>query len=117
MKCVICDRCKEIIKNPRYGRVITCARPLKWPGDHGNVTYRGNDRQMNEIMWEKELCSKCLDELELFFESEPNSAPPNPVEPAPDDGEDPGDGGEDPGDDEQPENPGDNGGGDDGEEP
>lgn len=29
MKCIVCDRCKTIIENPRRCRVITCARPLK----------------------------------------------------------------------------------------
>ena len=29
MKCIVCDRCKAIIENPRRCRVITCARPLK----------------------------------------------------------------------------------------
>ncbi len=52
MKCLVCDRCKSIIKNPRRGRVITCARPLKPHAVCGNgkVPYRGNDPQQNDII-------------------------------------------------------------------
>lgn len=97
MKCIVCDRCKKIIENPRNCRVITCAKPLKPPIHNDNVPYRGNDRQQNDIFWEKEVCIDCLDALEEFFEqgAEP-VAPPEPDNPTdgdetadePDDGED-----------------------------
>lgn len=75
MKCIVCDRCNEIIKNPRHCHVITCARPLKPQIDNcGKTAYRGNDRQQNDIIWEKELCDNCLDELESFFETELDSS-------------------------------------------
>ena len=67
MKCIVCDRCKTIIENPRRCRVITCARPLKPRtvcDKGGKVPYRGNDPQQNDLLWEKEICDKCLDELE-----------------------------------------------------
>lgn len=82
MKCIVCDRCKTIIENPRKCRVITCARPLKprVACENGKVPYRGNDPQQNDIIWEKEICDKCLDDLEVFFETG-GSATPNPPEP------------------------------------
>ena len=49
MKCIVCDRCKTIIENPRRCRVITCARPLKPRtacDKGGKVPYRGNDPQV-----------------------------------------------------------------------
>lgn len=109
MKCIVCDRCKTIIENPRRCRVITCARPLKprTACDKGfKVPYRGNDPQQNDLIWEKEICDKCLDELEAFFEvgGDVEPHPPEPVEPDPDvptDPENPDEGGgenPDPGD-------------------
>lgn len=115
MKCIVCDRCKTIIENPRRCRVITCARPLKprTACDKGKAPYRGNDPQQNDLLWEKEICDKCLDELEAFFEAgeavEPH--PPEPVEPDPDIPTAP----EDPGEGETPPGTGDGGG--DGEDP
>lgn len=98
MKCIVCDRCKTIIENPRRCRVITCARPLKprTGCDKGKVPYHGNDPQQNDILWEKEICDKCLDELEAFFESGNDVAPhpPEPVEPDPDSPGESGEGGE-----------------------
>lgn len=90
MKCIVCDKCKEIIKNPRLVRVITCARPLRIPvGDcvAGKPEYRGNDRQQNDIFWEKEICDNCLGELEAFFESGGGATEPdNPNIPGDPDG-------------------------------
>lgn len=98
MRCIICDRCKQIIENPRHCRVITCAKPLKPPINNDKVQYRGNDRQQNDIIWEKEVCTDCLDALEAFFEqgaepttpSEPDS-PGDDATDGPDDGENEGD--------------------------
>lgn len=67
MKCTVCDRCKTIIEDMRRSRVITCAKPLK-PDAVGRPPYHGDDPKMNEILWTKELCSKCMDELDEFFE-------------------------------------------------
>ena len=69
----------------------------------------GNDPQQNDLLWEKEICDKCLDELEAFFEvgGDVEPHPPEPVEPDPDvptDPENPDEGGG-----ENP-NPGDGGG-------
>ena len=53
MKCIVCDRCKTIIENPRRCRVITCARPLKPRtacDKGGKVPYRGNDPQQNDLL-------------------------------------------------------------------
>ena len=67
MKCIVCDRCGEIIKDLKRHRVVTLARPLK-PDVCGKAPHRGNDPQANDIFWEKELCSNCVDELEAFME-------------------------------------------------
>lgn len=78
MKCIVCDRCKKIIETPRNCRVITCAKPLKLPTQNCKVPYRGNDRQQNDIIWEKEICSDCLDALEEFFEQTVDPVTPEP---------------------------------------
>ena len=120
MKCIVCDRCKAIIENPRRCRVITCARPVK-PRTScdkgGKVPYRGNDPQQNDLLWEKEVCDKCLDELEAFFEAGEgiNPHPPEPTEPDPDIPTDPDNPDESGGGENGGENPPDigDGGGDD----
>lgn len=93
MKCLVCDRCKSIIKNPRRGRVITCARPLKPHAVCGNgkVPYRGNDPQQNDIIQDKEVCDDCLAELEAFFDTYEDTNPHPPEEP-----DNSGEGGENP---------------------
>lgn len=89
MRCVVCDRCKKIIDNPRHCRVITCAKPLKLPIDNDKVLYRGNDRQQNDIIFEREICIDCQDALEAFFEQSVESGEPDSGEA--DEGEDEGD--------------------------
>lgn len=64
MKCILCDRCKKIIEDPGQHRVLTCARPLKRRNDDGKKPYRGDDKMMNDIIWEKDLCTDCAAELE-----------------------------------------------------
>ena len=105
MKCIVCDRCKKIIETPRNCRVITCAKPLKLPTQNCKVPYRGNDRQQNDIIWEKEICSDCLDALEEVFEQTVDPVTPEPEQPEQPDN--PGDGGETP---ENPDEGGNEGG-------
>ena len=105
MKCIVCDRCKKIIETPRNCRLITCAKPLKLPTQNCKVPYRGNDRQQNDIIWEKEICSDCLDALEEFFEQTVDPVTPEPEQPEQPDN--PGDGGETP---ENPDEGGNEGG-------
>ena len=105
MKCIVCDRCKKIIETPRNCRVITCAKPLKLPTQNCKVPYRGNDRQQNDIIWEKEICSDCLDALEELFEQTVDPVTPEPEQPEQPDN--PGDGGETP---ENPDEGGNEGG-------
>ena len=85
MKCILCDRCKQVIENPRHARVLTCARPFRLqpepPCSNSKPPYRGDDPRMNDILWEKELCNNCLDDLEAFLATEPHVAPADPVEP------------------------------------
>lgn len=70
MKVTLCDRCKEIIENPRHNRVVTLARPLPVPRsmEYDKASYHGNDPTRNDIIWEKELCIGCAGALEAFFE-------------------------------------------------
>lgn len=77
MRCVICDRCKKVIDNPRHCRVITCSRPLKLPIHNDRVPYHGNDKQQNDTIWEKELCTTCQDALDAFFEQGPGMDEPD----------------------------------------
>lgn len=87
MKCILCDRCKKVIENPRHARVLTCARPFRLQpeppcgGKPPYPPYRGNDPKMNDILWEKELCDTCLDDLEAFLATEPEPAPEEPTDP------------------------------------
>lgn len=86
MKCIVCDRCKKIIENLRQCRVITCARPLRpkapEPPCSNKPAYHGNDPRMNDVFWEKELCDDCLNDLESFMETAPNTPPDEPSNPA-----------------------------------
>ncbi len=69
MKCILCDRCKKVIEKPDQRRVVTCARPLRprpCPEGLGRPPYRGDDPQMNDIIWGKDLCTACAAELEAF---------------------------------------------------
>ena len=98
MKCILCDRCKQVIENPRHARVLTCARPFRLqpepPCGNSKPPYRGNDPKMNDILWEKELCDNCLDDLEAFLATEPGAAPEEPTDPVePDTPENPDEGG------------------------
>lgn len=103
MKCIVCDRCKKIIEDKRKCRVITCAKPIK-PDREGKPPCRGNDPQFNDILWEKELCTECAEELELFIEPDSGTETP-PIE-EPKDPEEP----IDPEDPTNPETPDGNGG-------
>lgn len=83
MKCIVCDRCGTIIEDHRRCRVVTCAKPLK-PDIIYRPGYKGNDKQANDILWSKELCSECAEAFECFVET-----PSEPVTPPEaDDGDD-----------------------------
>lgn len=73
MKCTVCDRCKKVIDDQRRIRVVTLSKPIKPPPcTNGGKTppppRRGNDPQFNDILFEKDLCQKCAEELEEFLE-------------------------------------------------
>ncbi len=85
MRCILCDRCKKIVENEKKMRMITCARPIAHPKpDAPPVAYRGDDRKMNDIIWMKELCMSCAEELEEFMEpiASTPTTPPDPSEPS-----------------------------------
>lgn len=109
MRCIICDRCGKIIQDPKQMRVVTCARPIRKPvcGEANGVVYRGNDRQLNDILWEAELCGECVIDLESFMEKSAGgedtpdpSGPEDPTEPDPTDPTTPPDSVEDGGNEE-----------------
>lgn len=76
MKCIVCDRCKKIIEDPKKYRVILCSRPLN-PQLDGTKNFRSDDKQANDILWEKEICMSCADEIETFSDAK-NDPPENP---------------------------------------
>lgn len=87
MKCIVCDRCKKIIEDPKRYRVILCSRPLK-PQLNGAKSCRSDDKQANDILWEKELCMSCADEIENFTdmmidppENPDDGSNTNPIDP------------------------------------
>lgn len=85
MRCILCDRCRKIVGDEQKMRVITCARPLMCPKPGTPPSqYRGDDRQMNDIMWMKEVCASCAMELDAFMESLTSEpvAPPDPDAPS-----------------------------------
>lgn len=71
MRKFICDKCGKIIDNPLSARVITCARPLKKPFNQTRTEYRGNDKALNDIIWEVAVCPDCLTSLEAFLKVYP----------------------------------------------
>lgn len=76
MKCIVCDRCKKIIEDPKKYRVVLCSRPLK-PQLNATKSCRSDDKQANDILWEKEVCMSCADEIENFTDVM-TDAPENP---------------------------------------
>lgn len=71
MKCIICDKCKEVIADPSQVRIITCSRPVKRP-----AAQEGAKREFNpakqDVIWDKELCIKCALEIESLINDEPD---------------------------------------------
>lgn len=89
MKCIVCDRCKKIIEDPKKYRVVLCSRPLK-PQLNATKSCRSDDKQANDILWEKEVCMSCADEIENFTdvmtdapENPDNDVDTNPTDPDP----------------------------------
>lgn len=76
MKCIVCDRCKKIIEDPKKYRIVLCSRPLN-PRLNGCKSTRSDDKQANDILWEKELCMSCADEIENFADAA-SSQPESP---------------------------------------
>lgn len=69
MKCIICDKCKKTIEDPRQVRTITCSRPLRRRHDEDEpCRNRCDDPRMNDIIWEKDLCQECVAEVEALIE-------------------------------------------------
>ena len=61
MRCIICDNCGAMIKDPKTARIITCSRPMKKTAS--------KDDPANDIVWQKELCIPCATELEAYITS------------------------------------------------
>lgn len=69
MKCIICDKCKEIIEDPSQVRIVTCSRPMKRPAVPEDAKRNINHRTQ-DVIWDKELCMKCALELEQLVNGE-----------------------------------------------
>lgn len=63
MRCIICDKCKAIIEDPKQVRILTCSRPMKRPAQQDSVKREFNP-PTQDIIWDKELCVKCAMEIE-----------------------------------------------------
>ncbi len=66
MRCVLCDRCKKIVEDERKIKVVTYARPLN-VCTSTKTPPRADDRQVSDLIWTKELCPVCAEELEGFM--------------------------------------------------
>ena len=66
MRCIICDKCKQQIEDPKQVRILTCSRPMK-PRPHTESDNREHHPQQ-DIIWDKELCVKCAMEIEKLFD-------------------------------------------------
>lgn len=66
MKCIICDKCKEVIADPTQVRIITCSRPVKCPAMQETVKREFNPPKQ-DVIWDKELCVKCALEIESLI--------------------------------------------------
>lgn len=66
MRCIMCDKCKEIIGDPKQVRIITCSRPMKRPAGQESAK-REFTPPTQDIIWDKELCVKCAMEIETLI--------------------------------------------------
>ena len=78
MRCILCDRCKKIVEDERKIKVVSYARPLCAGATNVKCPTRADDRQMNDLIWTKELCSICAEAFENFMiqEDTESSNPP-----------------------------------------
>ena len=73
MKCIICDKCKEVIADPSQVRIITCSRPVKRPAAQEGVKREFNPVKQ-DVIWDKELCIKCALDIESLINDEPDDS-------------------------------------------
>lgn len=66
MRCIMCDKCKEIIEDPKQVRIITCSRPMKCQAQR-EPEKREFNTPKQDIIWDKELCVKCALEIETLI--------------------------------------------------
>lgn len=66
MRCIICDKCKTIIEDPKQVRVLTCSRPMKRSAQQEPAKREFNP-PTQDIIWDKELCVKCAMEIETLI--------------------------------------------------
>lgn len=77
MRCILCDRCKKIVEDERKIKVVSYARPLNIGATNAKCPTRADDRQMNELIWTKELCPICAEAFENFmFQEDAGSSDP-----------------------------------------
>ena len=71
MRCIMCDKCKEIIDDPKQVRILTCSRPMKRPPQPCTTTTKTESvPPAQDIIWDKELCVKCVMEIEKLINGE-----------------------------------------------
>lgn len=58
MRCIMCDKCKKVIEDPKQVRILTCSRPMKKPADPSA------GKPCNDVIWDKELCPDCAMAIE-----------------------------------------------------
>lgn len=69
MRCIMCDKCKEIIEDPKQVRILTCSRPMKRPAQQESAKREYNP-PTQDVIWDKELCTKCAMEIESLINSD-----------------------------------------------
>lgn len=62
MRCILCDRCREIVRDERKIKIVTFAKSLR-PGP----VRADSPASVVDHIWTKELCPACSDELENFM--------------------------------------------------
>lgn len=68
MRCIVCDKCGEIIPNKQQVRTITCSRPVERPVSQ-TVKREIGQHPPQDTIWHKELCVKCAMEIEALIDT------------------------------------------------
>lgn len=83
MRCIICDKCKKEIQDPRRIRRISCVRPAKRPKPWEPQQEKPDTPPLQDLFWEKEICIDCALLLEEWLDAPPEEKPDPTPEPTP----------------------------------